>query len=88
MTFVQFVVLGPDENYGLDDVDGVVDEVVGLMFEYEYDLKNLMMLMMLVGWMMLMEALSLSRQSIICQPPPWRDAKSNFQEIQTQRREK
>ena len=32
--------------------------------------------------------LSLSRQSIICQPPPWRDAKSNFQEIQTQRREK
>ena len=59
MTFVQFVVLGPDENYGLDDVDGVVDEVVGLMFEYENDLNNLMMLMMLVGWMMLMEALSL-----------------------------
>ena len=64
MTFVQFVVLGPDENYGLDDVDGVVDEVMGLMFEYEYDLNNLMMLMMLVGWMMLMEALSLSLPAV------------------------
>ena len=32
---------------------------------------------------------TLSRQqSIICQPPPGGDAKSNFQEIQTQRKEK